>query len=278
MLLNRKVFGRDPKFPSTALLETPAGWEWWCKQMTPAPLLPRPGRGQPCSSFLCCTTELSGVTQDHGLWFSIIKLRLVGSKSWNGGRDRLPLEWTRQRKGLTNSLPNVAAPSRAGDQQLIANWCSSCFPSAQRVPARMFVLCSSSYNAPKQITNKCRVVRLSSTPEALLAVQLFRQGVAATSSQQRLLRKLLGDVSAALTFIPLRDSDCTLSWTAVYSLTLGGCLLATRLMLKIKQPMQNKQKSLLAKSIVGVCCFKKLWVVCICFLVFLPWGKEWREV
>lgn len=94
----------------------------------------------------------------------------------------------------------------------------------------------------------------------------------------RVSAKKTGDVSAALTFIPLWDPDCTLSWTAVYSLTLGGCFLATRLMLKIKQPMQNKQKSLLAKSVVGVCYFKNHWVACIGFLMSLPLEKEWREV
>lgn len=156
MLLNRRVFHRDPKFLFTALLETPAGWEWWCKQGTPALLLPHPGRGQLCSSFLCCTTELSWGSQDHGLWFRIIKLKLVGSRSWNGGTPA-PLEQTRQRnapmKGVANSLPNMAAPSRAGDRQLMANWCSSCFPSAERVSARMFVLRSSSYKALNQTPN-----------------------------------------------------------------------------------------------------------------------------
>lgn len=136
--------------------------------------------------FLCCTTELSWATQDHGLWFSTMKLRLLASKSWNGGIAD-PMEWTRQRntpiKGLANLLLNVAAPSRAGDQQLMANWCSSCFPSAQQVPARMFAICSSSCNALNQMPNKCRVVRLSGTPKELLAVQLFHQGVARTSSQ-----------------------------------------------------------------------------------------------
>lgn len=97
----------------------------------------------------------------------------------------------------------MAAPSRAGDEQLMANWCSSCFPLAQGAPARMFALHSSSYKALNTATNKCQVLRLSSTSEELLAVQLFRQGVARTSSQQCLLRKLFGDVPAALTFIPL---------------------------------------------------------------------------
>lgn len=191
MLLNRKVFGRDPEFPATALLETPAGWEWWYKQVTPGPLLPRAGRGQLCSSFLCSTTELSWVTQDHDLWFCTIKLRLVGSKSWNGGT-AAPLEQTRQRnapmKGLAKSLANVAAPAElvisSSLQTGVHHVSHQHSRTSQDVcPSFLFLQC------PKP-NDKCWVVRLSSTPEELLAVQLFCQGVARTSSQQCLLRKL----------------------------------------------------------------------------------------
>lgn len=171
----------------------------------------------------------------------------------------------------------MAAPSRAGDEQLMANWCSSCFPLAQGAPARMFALHSSSYKALNTATNKCQVLRLSSTSEELLAVQLFRQGVARTSSQQCLLRKLFGDVPAALTFIPLWDPDCKLSWTAVYSLT-GRLLFGNQTDAKNKTTYAKQRENLLAKSIVGVRCFKKHSVVCLCFLLSLPWEKEWREV
>lgn len=162
------------------------------------------------------------------------------------------LPWSRQGKG---TLPWRIYPTACQTWQLpaelvISSWGqtgvhhvfhqhSGCQPGC--FPSFLLLQC------PKPNDNKCWAVRLSGTPKELLALQLFRQGGARTPSQQCLLRKLFGDVPAALTFIPLRDPDCTLSWTAVHSLTLGGCFLATRLMLKIKELMQSKQKTSLLK-------------------------------
>lgn len=183
-------------------------------------------------------------TQDHSLWLSTIKLRLVGSRSWNGGTPA-PLEQTRQRnipmKGLANSLPNVAALSRAGDQQLMANWCSSCFPSAQRVPARMLVLHSSSYNALNQTPNKC-----------CSQIIWHSWGTARCADlPSRCSKNILTAVSARKTVwwcfccFDIHSSARPRLHTQLNCSVLthtGRLFLATRLMLKIK-PMQNKQKT-----------------------------------
>lgn len=58
----------------------------------------------------------------------------------------------------------------------------------------------------------------------------------------------------------------------------GRLLFGNQIDAKNKTTYAKQTKSLLAKSIVGVCCFKKHWIVCICFLVSLPWEKEWGEV
>lgn len=107
--------------------------------------------GRPSCSSLHCIACLSWVTREHALWFSMMQLSLVSSKSWNGGT-AARLDWTRQRSAPLRSSANSLQES-SSDEQLMANWYSSCFPLAQLVPARMFVLCSFSYNTLKQTTN-----------------------------------------------------------------------------------------------------------------------------
>lgn len=58
----------------------------------------------------------------------------------------------------------------------------------------------------------------------------------------------------------------------------GRLLFGNQTDAKNKTTYAKQRENLLAKSIVGVCCFKKHSVVCLCFLLSLPWEKEWREV
>lgn len=84
-------------------------WNWClpCQQS-------RVGRWPSFPSFLRCIADLRWVTRERALWFSTIKLRLLSSKSLNGGTPA-HLDPSRQRsapvRSSAGSPANVAACS-----------------------------------------------------------------------------------------------------------------------------------------------------------------------